>query len=199
MTELRQLGAFDVPRERLIEWKSGKLVQEWHLRFPQLFDANDCDHASHVCHSGKLFWEWLGAILLHHTTGYLSLVTKYESPSHARKRQVLARLFVSEVCEYLTRRRGQALAPDLLMYAPDHSDCFFCEVKGPTDRIRIEQTDRFKELEGRTGKPISVIQFRFQDEHIESSCGPTRRRSRRGSLRAAALLGGKVLRPLNDD
>ena len=38
------------------------------------------------------------------------------------------------------RKQGRAQAPDLLMYAEDLSDWFFCEAKGPRDRLR---TSRF--------------------------------------------------------
>ena len=162
VTEISNIRTFEVSEERLTQWKSGQLVREWAAQFPQLFDERDLSHAVSVCGKGKLFWEWLAAILLHQTTGYFSLVTKYETTSHKRKRRVLERLFDQDVCYYLTRRPSRALAPDLLMYAADYSDCFFCEVKGPSDQSRLEQMERFTEVAAKTGKSIEMIQFRWR-------------------------------------
>ncbi len=161
-TETPHLQTFEVAQERLTQWKSGQLVREWAAQFPYLFDDLDLRHAVNVCGKGKLFWEWLAAILLHQTTGYYALVTKYETPSHQRKRSVLERLFDAAVCQYFTRRPHRALAPDLLMYAADYSDCFFCEVKGPSDQSRLEQRERFTEVAAKTGKSVEMIQFRWK-------------------------------------
>jgi hypothetical protein len=159
VTEIPNIQTFEVAKERHTQWKSGQLVREWAAQFPQLFDELDLNHAVSVCGKGKLFGEWLAAILLHQTTGYCSLAIKYETPSHERKRRTLERLFDREVCHYLTRRPNRALAPDLLMYNADFSDCFFCEVKGPSDQSRLEQMQRFTEVTAKTGKSIKLIQF----------------------------------------
>jgi len=45
------------------------------------------------------------------------------------------------------------------VYTPNHTDWFFCEVKGPNDKLRNEQMDFFSELENIAGKPIFVIKF----------------------------------------
>jgi VRR-NUC domain len=93
------------------------------------------------------FYEWLGAIVLHHTTGYLSLVEKYEFATHPRKQQIVAQLLPNPVRELLRdRTHGRAQAPDLLMYAGDLSDWYFCEIKGPRDRLRDEQIRKFRLL-----------------------------------------------------
>ena len=57
-------------------------------------------------------------------------------------------------------RFGSLQAPDLLMYAPDYSDWFFCEVKGPTDRLRSEQREYFEAIAELCGKKIGVLRFR---------------------------------------
>jgi len=104
----------------------------------------------------------LGAIVLHHTTGYLSLVAKYEFATHPRKQQIVAQLLPGSVRDALRdRSQGRAQAPDLLMYAEDLSDWFFCEVKGPRDRLRGEQVRKFGLLAEMTSKPVRLIEFRL--------------------------------------
>jgi VRR-NUC domain len=95
-----------------------------------------------------------------HTTGYLSLVEKYEFAIHSRKQQIVAQLLPHPVRGLLRdRSHGRAQAPDLLMYAEDFSDWFFCEVKGPRDRIRDEQVRKFGLLAEMTGKPVRLLEF----------------------------------------
>jgi hypothetical protein len=45
------------------------------------------------------------------------------------------------------------------MYAQDLSDWFFCEVKGPSDRLRSEQIQRFQVLADLTAKPVRLLEF----------------------------------------
>ena len=59
------------------------------------------------------------------------------------------------------RNQGRAQAPDLLMYAEDLSDWFFCEVKGPGDRLRDEQVRKFELLANMTSKPVRLLEFRL--------------------------------------
>ena len=62
-------------------------------------------------------YEWLGlpAIVLHHTTGYLSLVEKYEFAKHRRKQQIVAQLLPDLVRDALRGRiSARAQAPDPL-------------------------------------------------------------------------------------
>jgi VRR-NUC domain len=94
--------------------------------------------------------------------GYLSLVEKYEFATHPRKQQIVAQLLPSPVRDALRdRNQGHAQAPDLLMYAEDLSDWFFCEVKGPRDRLRDEQVRKFGLLADMTSKPVRLIEFRL--------------------------------------
>jgi len=55
---------------------------------------------------------------------------------------------------------GGTQCPDLLVYSPDYSDWFFCEVKGPKDRIREPQRLFFEELFKVSGKEISIVKFK---------------------------------------
>ena len=100
--------------------------------------------------------------MLHHTTGYLSLVEKYEFATHPRKQQIVAQLLPDPVRDALRgRNQGRAQAPDLLMYAEDLSDWFFCEAKGARDRLRDEQIRKFELLADMTSKPVRLIEFRL--------------------------------------
>jgi hypothetical protein len=47
------------------------------------------------------------------------------------------------------------------MYAEDRSDSFFCEVKGPRDRLRDEQRLKFELLAEMTSKPVRLLEFRL--------------------------------------
>jgi hypothetical protein len=47
------------------------------------------------------------------------------------------------------------------MYAPDLSDWFFCEVKGPGDRLGVEQETKFKALAVMSVRPVRILRFRW--------------------------------------
>ena len=106
-------------------------MPKWKLRFPELFDEQDVGIAENQ--PDYHFWEWLAAIVLYHATGYRALVDKYAYANHPRKQEIVARLLSGDVLRVLRDRteHGSIQGPDLLMYAPDMSDWFFCEVKGP--------------------------------------------------------------------
>lgn len=67
---LADIGVFDVPKARQVEWRTGQLVKEWAAKYPQLFDEQDSKMALVRCGQGRHFFEWLSAIILHHATGY---------------------------------------------------------------------------------------------------------------------------------
>lgn len=160
MEAITKIGTVTVARAQRARWKSGDLAPEWRGSFPALFDDDDLRIA--LTQPKLHFYEWLGAIVLHHASGYLSLVEKYEFPSaHPRKQQIVAQLLPRSVRDALSDRspgRG-AQAPDLPMYAEDHSDWFFCEAKGPRDPLRAEQIRKFELLADMTSKPVRLIEF----------------------------------------
>ena len=51
--------------------------------------------------------------------------------------------------------------PDLLVYARDFSDRFFCEVKGPGDRLRPEQKSKLGALATVSGKPVRLLRLKW--------------------------------------
>jgi len=102
------------------DWRrfaSGELRAEWFRRYPHLFDDDDFRRASNRT-KPYFFYEWLGAILLHHATGYSALVTKYQQD--ARKRALLPQILPAAVVNVLEDRAsfGKTEGPDLLMYDP---------------------------------------------------------------------------------
>jgi len=160
MEAITKIATVNVVRSQRARWQSGSLAQEWRTRFQNLFDDDDLRIAT--SQPSIHFYEWLGAIVLHHTTGYLSLVEKYEFATHPRKQQIVAQLLPGSVRDALRdRSQGRAQAPDLLMYAEDLSDWFFCEVKGPRDRLRGEQVRKFGLLAEMTSRPVPLIEFRL--------------------------------------
>lgn len=50
--------------------------------------------------------------------------------------------------------------PDLLMYSPDESNFFFCEVKGPNDRLRPKQEKYFAAIAEAVAQQIELLCFR---------------------------------------
>jgi hypothetical protein len=95
-------------------------------------------------------------------TGYDALVAHYQFRKHARKWETAERLVGASawrsMLELGTTNRCQV--PDLLMYADNHSDWFFCEVKGPNDRLRPRQREFFDSIARITHKPIYVLTLR---------------------------------------
>lgn len=157
------IGTLEIRRAQSVLWREGSLAEEWTSRFPNLFDEDDRRLVKSQGHLGYHFVEWLAAIVLHHSTGYHSLVGKYEFASHARKREVIESLLSDETLAALEDRstHGRVQSPDLLMYAPDLSDWFLCEVKGPGDRLRPEQIAKFETLASAGRKPIRVLRMQW--------------------------------------
>lgn len=126
------------------KFRSGTLVQEWSHRYPNLFDDDD-RRVLLTDHQKKYhFLEWLSAILIFESTGYLSFVEKYTTKSHPNKRLKLEAFLPPTLFRWLCENEsGQ---PDLFVYQPTTRDWFFCEVKGETDRVRDNQVDWAKSL-----------------------------------------------------
>ena len=143
-------------------WKDGYLWLHWYDKYPQLFDGRDLDQVKTGAALNYHFVEWLSAIVLHVSTGYYSLVSKYDSLNHQRKQALLKELVSTELYETViqNRKSGGPQCPDLLMYHPDKNNWFFCEVKGPGDRMRKSQRDYFEHLSEISFKPIRIIKLR---------------------------------------
>jgi VRR-NUC domain len=118
-------------------FRSGELVREWRERHPQLFDERD-EQVLRTAHQRRYnFYEWLAAVLMFESMGYLSLITKYTAKSHPSKHGVVRSCLPAAIADWVFENEsGQ---PDLFVYSVSHQDWYFCEVKGPGDRVRTNQ------------------------------------------------------------
>ena len=142
-------------------FKDGILARQWAETYPSIFDAQDLKIA--LNQPDYHFYEWLAAVMFWHSIGYLSLVEKYEFKRHKRQQEILRKLIPSDLFVLVTDHRqefGNTQVPDLLVYAPDMSDWFFCEVKGGTDRLRPEQENEFRIFSELSKKPIYMIEIK---------------------------------------
>lgn len=159
----KEIGVFEYHPQQLDRFKSGELWNQWGKQYPDLFELQDIEIARNQARNGYHFFEWISAILLWHTTGYLSIVEHYEFTRHKEKRAKLQRLVSPDVFDLITNHKenyGNTQCPDLLVYSPDYTDWFFCEVKGPKDRISPSQKILFDELSRVSGKDIGIVKFK---------------------------------------
>ncbi len=113
---------------------------------------------------GLHYFEWLSALTVYQSLGYLSLIESYEFKVQKRKQKIINDLLPPEVLEIvrLSYDQRKAQCPDLLCFKPDYTDWFFCEVKGPTDKLRDEQREYFSLISSVSKKPIQVIKLRWR-------------------------------------
>jgi hypothetical protein len=137
-------------------FRSGELVRIWAKQYPRIFDKDDVRITSKQ--PNYHFFEWLAAVIIYNSTGYLSLIEKYEFQNHERKQKTLRKLMTNEQMAQLCFPGVQC--PDLLIYSPDYKDWLFCEVKGSRDKLRKEQIRYFEKLYKVTGKQTYVIEFK---------------------------------------
>ena len=133
------------------------MAEEWYEKYP-FFDPADFRNTQrqHDYH----FFEWLAAIRIYERSGWFSMVEKYDFGNHPRKLCILKLLTTEKQIHALDRRNRPCQCPDLLVYKPDLSDFYFCEVKGPKDRTRPKQEEYFVRLAKRSGKPVCFAKLR---------------------------------------
>jgi hypothetical protein len=161
MPEFITYATFKTNDAHRMYFKKGNLVENWSRMYPFLFDAHDTQIALNQRDLGYHYYEWLAAILLYHTKGLLSLIEAYAYKSHERKRKILEKLVAGDTLDFIASKGISSVTqcPDLLVYTPDRIEWFFCEVKGPKDKLRKKQIDFFRELEQKAGKRIKIINF----------------------------------------
>jgi hypothetical protein len=163
MTSLMTFGAFSITHQQRDRFVNGKLSQDWYDKYPAIFDEDDLRLAK--SQPRNHFYEWLAAILIYHSTGCYSLVEKYQytKDRHKRKPEIIERINSAALNAALAHHGnyGDVQCPDLLVYAPDLTDWFFCEVKGGNDKLGLKQDMHFQALQELTGKPIQFIQFNY--------------------------------------
>jgi hypothetical protein len=137
-------------------FQDGFLVSEWASRYPVLFDERDIELATNQ--PNYHFFEWLSAVLLYESTGYLSLLENYSAKNHPAKLESFRTIVPNEISDSVIQ--NQSGIPDLFCYHPTTKDWMFFEVKGGRDKIRSNQEQRIAELEALSGKPIWIINLK---------------------------------------
>lgn len=131
------------------------LSNKWREAYPDIFDDDDLRIA--LSQPTYHFYEWFTAVTIFQQTGMLSLVEQYEFRNHKRKWKVMRAINDAKLFAAIDgREKFGAQGPDLLVYAPDFSNWFFCEVKGPGDSLKPKQCLRFTNICEITSKPIAL-------------------------------------------
>jgi hypothetical protein len=150
-------------------FKKRELLKEWYEQYPQIFDEDDFRITEKQ--PNRHFFEWLSAVLIFQSTGYLSLVEKYQFKIQKRKYGILKEFAASgqitaEVYDLIINRKqygfGNIQCPDLFVYLPDGSDWYFCEAKG-AEVTTLSQKKYFEKLSKVSGKKIQLMKFRELD------------------------------------
>lgn len=161
MSDFELLASYKTHPDHYQKFRTVDIFSQWAKMYPMLFDRDDLRIANNQAKMGYHFYEWLAAVLIYHSFGFYSLVEQYQFKNHHNKMEKLARLTNSELIEFMRSHPdfGNVQCPDLLVYEPDYSDWFFCEVKGPKDRLRESQVEFFEALKSLSSKPIKVVEF----------------------------------------
>lgn len=136
------------------QFADGSLVEKWRNAYADMFDADDYRLAKRQ--SDYHFFEWLAAVLFRESTGYYSLLEKYET--HPEKIKIFSEKVDPETFKFVMSHR--AGIPDLFLYRPDKDEWFFCEVKGGPDRVSARQRDIQECLEKVSGREIRILRLR---------------------------------------
>jgi hypothetical protein len=161
MRSIQTIGTFEYHLVQLKLFRSGILWRKWQSNYADIFDQDDLHLARSQARLGYHFHEWLAAIMIFHSTGYLSLVEKYQFDNHKRKKQVLEKLGSDDLYRAIRHKPNDknAQCPDLLVYSGDFKDWYFCEVKGNKDKVSKGQENYFKALFEITGRPVRLIRL----------------------------------------
>jgi len=139
-------------------FSSGRLREEWINHYHMLFDEIDKDTARNQIHYH--YFEWQAAVNLYDEYGFYSLIEKYQFRKHKFQHDLFKSLVPASVLDLLkSHKYGRQQMPDLLVYSPDRTKWFFCEVKGNRDKERTSQTNFFDELQQLTSQPVRLIKF----------------------------------------
>lgn len=158
------IGTYEYNQQQRDLFKTGALAKEWYKTYPTIFDEQDLRIAINQAKDNYHFFEWLAAVLLYQSLGFSSLVEQYEFKVHKRKRDILQQVLTHDMFELVTNHKNQftgVQSPDLFVYSPDYSEWFFCEVKGPRDKLTNTQKVYFKALSETSKKPVRIVQFKL--------------------------------------
>ena len=149
---------FTFSRREREQFRSGVLVRQWAEQYPFLFGPEEV--AAALSSSGKRsgsFFEWVSAVRLYEAQGYYSLVRDYASSLQSGKKGVVSELCGKVATGFMAAAPAKMQFPALLVYRPDLSEWFFCDVKGPGDIVRKSEGIFFPRLAEETGVGIFLI------------------------------------------
>ena len=99
---IERIGVVPFSVSQRARFRTGDLPREWAKHYRDLFDEDDLRLA--ISQPDYHFFEWLGAVILFNSTGYLSLVEKYEFGKHARKSKIIRQIVPPEVLTLMCER-----------------------------------------------------------------------------------------------
>jgi hypothetical protein len=156
----KSIGEFVITKKKKQAFKSGELWKEWVEHYPFLFDEIDRGYFETQSKYGYGLVEALAAIFVYLSTGYISIAGSYCYENQAEKRDIVKGWVSLETWELINQTHEyHSQPPDLFIYSPASKDYFFCEVKGPGDKIRDSQDKYFARLEEISGRPVYQITF----------------------------------------
>lgn len=157
-----QLGTFVVTELQKELHKSGVSWQKWIQDYPMIFDEQDLENFKGQAKRGYLMYGSLTGIFIYNATGYIPVMGSYQFKNHEKKREIVRRIVSPETWALIESRGStKSQVPDVFAYSPDKTDYFFCEAKGPNDKLRPSQEIYFKELEKVSGKPVYIVTYKL--------------------------------------
>ena len=155
-----QIGTVPYAPETKGLWEQSRLQPVWYSQYAgTLFTEGDMRIVS-PGHQPRLhFGEWLAAIAFYNTFEWISLQEDYYWQSDPEKTDLLPQILPGPVCDYCLDwhvNGKDAQLPDLLVYAPDYSGWFFCEVK-VEDSLSEKQAKVFSQLCDIARKPVALL------------------------------------------
>ena len=171
MELITHLGPVPFKESQRDLWKARTLGRQWMERYenelPLYFNAERrrMVEEDRTVLEGFGFFETLGALVLYHATGYLPLSSTPNFKFTVDEENAVVEGLMDPDLLRLIRDQesfGLTQAPDNLMYAPGLSDWFFCDAKGPTDRLdpRTNAKEKFEAIARASGKPVRLLHFK---------------------------------------
>ena len=156
------LGSFIITKKQRELYKAGVVWKKWLKDYPDLFDKKDKQLFENQAVFGFGFVEFLSVIFIHNATGYIPLLGSYGWKTQADKNALVREMVSNETWDLIMNQKSHhSQPPDLFVYSPDKSNYFFCEVKGPGDRLRETQMQYFMLLQEVSGKPVYTIKYKL--------------------------------------
>lgn len=156
------LGTFIITKRQKELYKAGTIWNEWLEQYPVLFDEKDRQLFRNQARFGYGFVEFLSIIFLYNATGYIPIFGSYGWSTQKHKNTLIQELVSKENWDLImSQKKHRSQPPDLFAYSPDKTNYFFCEVKGPGDRLRDTQVQYFNLLQEISGKPVYTIKYKI--------------------------------------